>query len=156
MYLFRLSTCVLAVLAVLFVTGCVDPADQRPGLRLSGGVVETPVADWSFTDAHSEIWIETRTSYLLPHSVTIVCAAGDGKFYVGARDPEHKRWVGNVERDPNVRLQIGERIYEVRLAPLEGDAAEVAYLAYAAKYDREILPFNKRPNVRYWEVVERL
>jgi hypothetical protein len=118
--------------------------------------VEAPATDWSFTDAHREIWIETRTSYLLPHSVTIVCAAGKGKFYVGARDPEGKRWVGNVERDPNVRLQIGERIYEVRLAPLEGDAAEAAYLAYAAKYDRVILAPDERPNVRYWEVVERI
>jgi hypothetical protein len=145
-----------STLAALFMTACLDPADQRPGLRLSGEVVETPVVDWSFTDAHSEIWIETRTSYLLPHSVTIVCAAGDRKFYVGARDPEHKRWVGNVERDANVRLQIGESIYEMRLVPLEGDAAEAAYLAYAAKYNREILPPDKRPNVRYWEVMARL
>ena len=145
-----------STLAALFMTACLDPADQRPGLRLSGEVVEAPTTDWSFTDAHDEIWVETRTSYLLPHSVTIVCAAGNGKFYVGARDPEGKRWVGNVERDPNVRLQIGERIYEVRLAPLEGDAAEAAYFAYAAKYDRVILAPDERPNVRYWEVVERI
>jgi hypothetical protein len=84
-----------------------------------------------------------------------VCAAGNGEFYVGARNPEGKRWVENVDRDPNVRLQIGERIYEMRLAPLEPDEVEAAYDAYATKYERERLPPTERPRVRYWKVVER-
>ena len=80
---------------------------RRPdeGSRLNMGI-EQIGGDWSFTQDHREIAIETRSPWLVPHSVTIVCAAKDGRFFVGARNPEGKRWVRNVARDPNVRLRI--------------------------------------------------
>jgi hypothetical protein len=146
----------LVVLALLGLASCIDPADRRPGLRLSGEVVEEGGGDWSFTDAHREISIETRSPWLLPHSVTIVCAAKDGRFFVGARNPDGKRWVSNVDRDPDVRLEIAGRIYEQRLVALE-EAEDVAAAedAFAAKYGRPEAPPDARPPVRYFEVVAR-
>ena len=60
--------------ALTVVTGCILPADQRPGLWLRGKLVEAALLDWSFTDTHREIAIEIHTPYLVAHSVTICCA----------------------------------------------------------------------------------
>jgi hypothetical protein len=141
---------------LLLAVGCLDPKDRRPGLRLSGEVVTGSIDDWSFTRRYPEIFIETRTPYLIPHSVTIVCASLDGRLYVGARHPAQKRWVAYVARDPNVRLKIGHRVYERRLEPVEDPAEqEAVYRAYAAKYDWEIQPPAERPEMRYFHVVDR-
>jgi hypothetical protein len=132
---------VLAVLAGLHVLlGCVDPSDRRPGFWLSGEVETAPVADWSFTDARREIFLETRTWYGIRHSVTVVCAAHDGALYVpslyygGGDFPAERHWHRNVARDPRVRLQIGDRLYE-RRAVLVTDPAEwnAVFAAFARK-----------------------
>lgn len=150
----RLAAILLLVL--LPASGCIDPKDRRPGLRLSGEVVSEPVEDWSFTDAHREIFIEVRTPYLLPHSVTIACASLDGNLYLWALNPSQKRWVAYVERDPDVRLRIGNAIYEKRLETVEDPARrEAIYRAFAAKYGREPAPPEERPEFRAFHVVER-
>ena len=146
---------ILAFLVVLPLFACIDPADRRPGLWLNGEVAEGG-GDWSFTDAHREIAIETRTPWLVPHSVTIVCAAKDGRFYVGARNPAGKRWVANVDGDPDVRLKIGDHIYEQRLVAMDdAEDQEAAYAAYAAKYGWPESPPEDRPPFRFFEVVAR-
>lgn len=144
-----------AIAVLLALAGCLDPKDRRPGLHLSGPVVEFP-ADWSFTDSHREIAIEVSTPYLLPHSVTIWCVALDGDLYVGARDPESKSWPGWVEADPDVRLKIGDDVYEARLAVIE-DPGPVARLrrAYAAKYELPDDASRASVATRYWRVEPR-
>ena len=142
--------------ALTVVTGCILPADQRPGLWLRGKLVEAAPLDWSFTDTHREIAIEIHTPYLVAHSVTIWCASLDGRLYLAARAPDTKRWPGWVDRDPDVRLRIGEQIYEVRLAALD-DPERVARLqrAYAAKYDLPDPADTLGPPIRYWLVEPR-
>jgi hypothetical protein len=145
----------LAIAACGFLS-CVDPADRRPGTWLSGELVAGPVSDWSFTDEHPEIFIQVSTSYLIPHSVTIVCATLNGGLIVGARDPDTKRWPSYIENDAEVRLKIGDRIFDQRLELVEdAKTVEAIVRAYAAKYNRPILPPEERPVVRYWRVVER-
>jgi hypothetical protein len=143
----------LAMLIAVSLTGCFGPEERRPGMRLPGGIAPTP-SDWSFTDDHPLIAIEVRTPYLLPHSVTIVCGSLDGNLYVGARDPETKRWPGWVDDDPEVRLGIGDRVYEGRLEPIT-DEALIARVrqAMATKYDRP--PASGEVAIRYWQVVPR-
>lgn len=89
------------VTAMAFVA-CIDPADRRPGLWLSGEVAPQ-VEDWSFANDHGEILVEVATPYGIRHSITVVCAALDGVLYMGARNPTEKRWVGYVARNPEVR-----------------------------------------------------
>lgn len=104
-------------LAILSVTAC-EPKDRRPGLSLSGNAATAE--DWSFVDAHREIFVETRTWYGIPHSVTTVCVAHNGTLYVpsvyfdGGDFPDARFWNRNVARDPRVRLKIGDRIFERR------------------------------------------
>ena len=99
----------IVALLVLMGTGCVDPKDRRPGLRLSGEVVGVPIDDWSFSDQYQEIFLESQTWYRIPHSVTTVCAARDDQLYVptiyfeGGKWPD-KFWNSNVDANPLVRL----------------------------------------------------
>jgi hypothetical protein len=114
--------------ALLWLAAC-EPQDRRPGLWLSGETVAEPVTDWSFTDAVPEIFLETRTWYGIPHSVTVVCVGIGDRLYVPSvyrergEFPSERYWNRNVVRDPRVRLQIGEKLYE-RKAVLVEDPAE--------------------------------
>ena len=147
----------LAALLVVLATGCMDPEDRRPGLRLSAEVVEEPIDDWSFSDEVQEIYLETQTWYGVPHSVTTVCAGLGEKLYVptiyfeGGEWPD-KFWNSNVESDPRVRLEIGDKIYEREAVVLEDPAEiQVALRALAAKYPfwRDLLskPESERPDM---------
>ncbi len=143
-------------IVLCLLLACVDPADRRPGTWLSGEVVEGPVADWSFSDEHPEIFVQVSTPYLIPHSVTIACATLDGMLVVGAREPDSKRWPSYVDDDPDVRLKIGDSVYDQRLEPIEDPGTvEAVVRAYAAKYGRPVPPPDQRPAIRYWKVVER-
>ena len=112
----------------LLVVGC-EPHDRRPGLWLSGEVVKGPVSDWSFTDPINEIFVETRTWYGIPHSVTVTCVGIGDELYVPSvyrgrgEFPSERHWNRNVVRDPRVRLKIDGKIYE-RKAVLVTDPAE--------------------------------
>jgi hypothetical protein len=145
-------TCVL----LLGLAGCIDPADQRPGLRLSGEVVEEFPADWGFSDAHREVALEVSTPYLLPHSITIWCATAGDALYIGARNPDEKRWPGWVAERPEVRLKLGEQVYEAKLS-LVDDPGQIALLssAYADKYDLPDPRPEGGPPMRYWRVDPR-
>src|ERR1035441_451779 len=96
--------CLVLVLLVLSVTG-LDPKDRRPGLWLKGDLVTTPVTDWSFTDKIQTVKVQTRTWYLLPHSVTTFCVAYNGQLYLtsvyrpGIEYPHGRNWNANVARD---------------------------------------------------------
>jgi len=136
---FRVACLALALLAA----GCtLEPRGERPGFGLSGEVARDPVSDWSFTDAIEEILIETQTGYGIPHSVTIWCVAIDGDLYIGASAPDFPKeryWVENVRRDPDVRLKIGDRIYERRLE-LISDPARTDFVnrAFGRKYHYDV------------------
>ncbi len=146
-----------AALSLVFASGCLDPKDRRPGLRLSGDVVEEPISDWSFSDASPEIYLETKTWYGVPHSVTTVCAGIGEKLYVpslyyeGGEWPA-KYWNSNAASDPRVRLEIAGKIYP-REAVLVEDPIELkaALAAFAAKYPfwQDLLskPESERPDM---------
>ena len=147
----------LITLLGLALLGCIEPSDRRPGTRLSGELAELP-SDWSFTDAEPEIAVEVHGFLGLPHSVTIWCATLDGALFIGARAPETKRWPAWADADPDVRLKIDGKLYEVRLAPL-GDPETISRLqaAFAKKY---AIPAPDPgapapPPSRYWSVGAR-
>jgi hypothetical protein len=61
-----------------------------------------------------------------------------------------------VERNPDVRLLIGDEIYEARLTQVD-DNEQLARIrrAYVAKYDLPDPPPPESPPIRYWLVVPR-
>lgn len=150
----RQFTVVVAIsLFVLpWLSGC-EPSDRTPGLWLRGELIDPPPQDWSFTDAHKEIFVEVVTPYFLPHSVTIWCAHVDGQLFIGARDPETKNWPGWLDEDRDIRLKIGPRVYPVSAADVtDDDTLQSIRGAYTEKYALD--PAVVR-NVRYWAIVPR-
>jgi hypothetical protein len=150
-----------AFVIALTVSCTLDPRDERPGLGLSGPVVQQLVEDWSFTEGAREIFIETTTSYWIPHSVTAWCVTVGSELYVAADDADKKSWVANVARDPNVRLKIIGKVYEQKLEPVT-DATTIAAIAaiddgFVRKYeyDEEDDEFYEGMTFGYWRVVER-
>ena len=151
----RFAVCILSIAACIACS--IDPSDERPGLGLSGEVNQQPVQDWSFTSDFKEIFVETATPYGIPHSVTIWCVAHENQLYLGAWAPDTKRWVANVARDPNVRLKIGDKVYEQKLEVLT-DAATIAKLnqSYARKYGYDAEDdAEEEASSAHWRVVER-
>jgi len=154
-----------AGVAVAIATGC-DPQDRRPGLWLSGEEVKAPVTDWSFTDAIDLIFVETRTWYGIPHSVTTVCVAHDGALYVpsvymeGGTFPDARYWNRNVVRDPRVRLGIDGRIYERKAVLVEDPDEWMAVLAAFARKSPfweqlEETPSPERPTIVFFRMDPR-
>jgi hypothetical protein len=143
-----LLTCVVLVLVVFRITGF-GPHGRIPGLWLSGTRVTAPVTDWSFAARHFTLEIQTRTPYLLPHSVTTACIAYMGQLYAGSIYdaglvyPHGRNWNENVARDPHVRIKIGDRLYDGTLVHVT-DAALVSAVLQAeqAKFSGFRVPPN--------------
>jgi len=145
--------CLILLLVVLRITGF-GPHDRIPGLWLKGNVVSTPVTDWSFTENIPVIQIQTQTWYLLPHSVNINCLVYNSQLYLVSVFPAGTThgWNDNVMRNPNVRLKIGDQIYN-RTLSLVADAAEQEGLLQARhkKYPQLRIPAN--PTIHVFHVV---
>ncbi len=139
----------VAAALLLIVAGAVvtirvlgyEPRDQRPGLWLAGERVTEPVTDWSFTEDHQEIFVQTRTPYMIPHSVTTYCTVYEGDLYVfsayyqGGTFPDDRAWNRNVIRDPRVRLKIGDRVFDRTLRHVtDANTREEVHASFVAKY----------------------
>ena len=118
-----------------------EPRDQRAGLWLAGDLVTQLVVDWSFTEDHQEIFVQTRTSYLIPHSVTTYCTVYDGDLYLfsayyeGGVFPDGRSWNRNVMRDPRVRLKIGDRLFDQTVSHVtDAETREAVHARAVAKY----------------------
>ncbi|NKB34649.1 MAG: hypothetical protein GKR91_16270 [Pseudomonadales bacterium] len=131
---------VVVTLAFLRFFG-VAPQDLRPGLWLTGEVAAMPVTDWSFTDEHAEIYLQTKTAYLIPHSVTVYCASLNGElyllsaYYTGGTYPEMRSWNRNIVRDPNIRLKIGDQLFDQTVSYVSDESIRrPVYQALGDKY----------------------
>ena len=109
------------VLYLIALAVPIDPAERRPGFRLSGVTTEAP-ADWSaLIRPRTKIWVQTNTGYGLPHSVTTISLAIDGDLYVPCGRCAEKRWPRNVERDPDVVVKVGDALYPRRAIRVEDE-----------------------------------
>lgn len=151
--------CAIVALIVLSITG-LDPNQRRAGLWLRGDAKSFP-ADWSFADTHQTLLVETHPWYLIPHSVTIFFVTDKGNLYLhadyppGGKFPSGKSWTAAVGHDPNVRVKIGNDVFDGK-AVLVTDPAEFNALFedFQKKYPRS--PFSKesrRPDVYFLHVL---
>jgi hypothetical protein len=130
--------CLVIALVALRVVG-LDPKERRPGLWLTGELVTRPFTDWAFTDKYPNIFVQTRSWYGLPHSVTTTATAHNGQLYLtsvyrpGAQFPRDRLWNKNIMRDSHVRLKIGDQVFERTVALVTEPAEKDAVLATKAK-----------------------
>jgi hypothetical protein len=105
-------------------------------IPISGGELtgtEMPVPqDWTNIASEKVIQLETNPAH--PYSVKLWVAAMDASLYVHAGD-NHTQWIENIEKNPDVRVQIGESIYPLRAAQVH-DAEEFRRFSdiYEQKY----------------------
>lgn len=128
---------ILALVALLLLTGasasCSGPFVLLPGGALEGTTVATP-ADWSFTDEISTVQLETRPAD--PYSVNIWAIALGPDLYVHA-GANRSEWVEHMEADPNVRVRVGDSIYQLAASRVTAqDEFDRFSDAYEKKYDR--------------------
>ena len=138
--------CLALLLIALSITGF-GPHGNTPGLWLKGNLVTTPVADWSFTDKIETANVQTRTWYLLPHSVTTYCVAYNGQLYLtsiyraGLTYPHGRSWNEDVARDPHVRIRIGDQLYDRTLSRVTDETLRQNVLAAKRKkYPQQKIP----------------
>ncbi len=149
--------CLVLLLVVLSITG-LEPRDRTAGLWLKGDLVTTPVTDWSFTDEVNTVKVQTRTRFLLPHSVTTYCVCYNGQLYLdsfyrpGVEYLHGRSWNENVARDPRVRIKIGNQLYDRTLVHVT-DPDEKAALRElkAKKYPQLKIPPD--PQVQLFRVI---
>lgn len=144
------------VLLFTFLLGACEPSDTRPGLWLSGEVEAFP-ADWSFTDNFKQIAVQVGTPYAIPHSVTIWCVQVEGALYIGALVPESKSWPGWAESDPDIKMKLGDRLFEGRLQKLvTHDEIRPVSDAYIDKYQLATDPIAVEGSPSwFWRVTAR-
>ena len=102
-----------------------------PGLWLKGEVVTHPVNDWAFTDKIHTIKVQTQTPVLLPYSVAAWCAVYNGNLYVTSY--RGRRWVEDIVSNPNVRLKIGDQLFDRSLTLINDPTEKAAVLQAKAK-----------------------
>ena len=104
----KMALVLIGLLMALYVAAIfvpLEPDERRPGTRLGGDLAEVQDTDWSFLQGRNQIFVETRTRYLIPHSVTTTSWVVDNAFYVPCGNCDSKRWPVNVKRDPRMQLQ---------------------------------------------------
>lgn len=104
----------LPLAAVLFALGC----GPVPGGALSGEVAPAPAA-WSDALGGDRTMCEIEARPADPHSIQLECFTRDGALYVQSHRwalaewwPES--WAKVWLAEPDVRVRVGDRIYELR------------------------------------------
>ena len=134
--------------------GWPEPIGPIAGGRLHGNLVSELVDDWTFSDAYETIAVETRPRD--PYSVTTWSVAKGGALYVPTRDPSEKAWVHNVRDNPNVRLKIGDSLYERTAVHVTNpDEFQGALAALIAKYGLDRPEGEEPPEVWFFRMDPR-
>jgi hypothetical protein len=103
-----------------------DPDEQRAGTRLSGDFAENQDPDWADWQDRRKLYLQTRTLYLIPHSITVVGWIRNGGLYVGCGHCATKYWPKNVEQDNSVILRIDGELYRRLAFKLSDEERRVA------------------------------
>lgn len=121
----RLVIAALALLAGVYLLARwlpVEPVDRRPGLGLTATAGSWEDGTMAAVSGRQEVHLETRPWHGIPHSVTTILWRDGGMLYIPCAKCAQKRWPANVAANPDVRVKISGRLYDVRLQKIEDDA----------------------------------
>jgi len=116
---------VLLAIALTALGGCAEYLPFSSG-GLEGAVAETPA---SFEEIGRQEIVQLETNPTDPYSVNLWVIGNKDSLYIFAGDSE-TTWVQHIAVDPNVRLKIGESIYELAATRVT-DAEEFENFAQA-------------------------
>jgi hypothetical protein len=122
---------IAVVLLCLGTLACGGPFVLLPGGELAGQVEHVP-AEWSVLDDISTVQIETNPED--PYSVNIWAAAVGSSLYLHAGG-NRTTWVEHLEVNPNIRVRIDDKIYEMIGSRVSGEDEYATFSdAYEIKY----------------------
>ena len=146
------------------------------GFGLSGERVTTPVRDWKFASRAYGVKVQITPWWRIPYTInTAIAASFDGRriylvsdYFAPApgeedlrgRCPEARNWNRHILRDPRIRVQIGDRIFEFLAYPLtdpeEIASARAAFMAIVPSVREQIEgPEAVRPRIHVIGLVPR-
>ena len=131
-----------ALIPLLLLLGCA-PIGRTPGLRLGGTEAPAPTS-FEFMEDHEEIQLEARGA-VFPRVVNIWGIGTRDTLYVWG-DP-WAGWVTRVaERPDEVRVRVGDEVFELRAETVTDDAEKRRVVAaYQAKYGEDLRIMYGRP-----------
>ena len=125
-----MSARLIAMSSLFVVAGC-GPFLLLPGGKLEGTTAPAP-SNWAFTDEVKTVQLETRPED--PYSVNIWAVRIEPLLYVHA-GANRSRWVENLEANPDVRVRVGDTLYDLRAYRVEGQDEFTRFSnAYEEKY----------------------
>jgi hypothetical protein len=68
-----------------------------------------------------EVHLETRPWHGIPHSVTTILWRDGGFLYIPCAKCAEKHWPEIVAANPDVRVKISGRLYDLRMQKIEDD-----------------------------------
>lgn len=126
----RVSSLFVALVAL---SGCGEPLFVLPGGALSGTVMPAPT-NWNFSNAFETVQLETRPDD--PYSVNVWGMGSQRTFFVASGDGMESAWAQHIAADPNVRLRLGDEVYELRAVRADGKLDRRRFRAMGEhKYD---------------------
>ncbi len=123
----------VSIVVIVALTGC-DPMGPLPGGALAGEVNTLP-DDWAMVEDIETVQLETNPDD--PYSVNLWVVSLDSGLYIAAGGGE-TRWSKQISIDPEVRLRINHKIYELRASSVDNnEELEEVRRAYLDKYAME-------------------
>jgi hypothetical protein len=134
-HFFLFPAFLLLGLLLLTLGGCAEPFIVLSGDSLRGEVIDPPPSWKEFSEVQV---VQLETSPEDPYSVNIWTAAIGPDIYI-ATGADPTSWTEHLDINSDVRLRIGEQIYELEASPVT-DPAERGRVGaeYVRKYDLDI------------------
>ena len=133
----------LLILILQVLAGCTENLPFPSG-KLQGNLSPVP-DDWTRVAAAQVVQLETKPSK--PYSVNLWIIGFDDRLFVHAGD-NRARWVENILANPDVRLLIGDRLFElVAIRVVAQSEFDEFALDYKTKYGSR--PRNENVNEAY-------
>lgn len=123
---------IITILILILLASC-EPMGPLPGGQLSGTLEPFPM-DWSSSGDVDILQIETRLNS--PYSINIWAVDTGNSIYIASGSGPQTEWVDHLKEDPNLRLRIEDKIYEL-IAIKVTDMTELdeVHARYVEKYD---------------------
>ena len=139
-----MSRLISALVFISLAQGCSPEMLPFSSGQLEGTVVPAP-SDWRPVASQEVVQLESQPAD--PYSVNLWVLGEESHLYVFAGGTK-ANWIEHIEVDPNVRMKVGDSIYELKAdRVLDADEFEHFAQGWEAKYGRR--PWNEDVNDTY-------
>ena len=127
---------IISIICLCLLLGACEPMGPMPGRILSGDLTSIP-DDWAHTADEKTIQLETSPGKS-PYSVNLWGVGIGSSFYIVSANGADTKWARRIADNSEVRLRIGQQIYELRAGIVsEQSELDTVKAGFQSKYDME-------------------